>query len=285
MAAAAQPSPPPKNIETVIVNGEKTPDDVAHDYLQKRVQPAPFLGKLARWNARNPLCPSAAGFSAENAAYIVGRIRQIAAEAGAPVNKNLNCKANMAVIATTVPQGLLQDIRAHRSDLLGYFSSPSQADRLAVMKYPIQGFYETATIDANGNAVRDMINNPACPPPAEYCSVASSGGRARDDMESAFFEVTIIVDARDIPDHPLSALADYLAMMALAQTGDATPCQDTPSITSLLSRDCPSGGLAQTATATDIAFLKGLYEMDGGMSTAIQRGTIAREVTKSLGGR
>jgi hypothetical protein len=74
-------------------------------------------------------------------------------------------------------------------------------------------------------------------------------------------------------------------MMALSETDNFAACQDLPSITSLLSRNCPSAGLAEAASATDIAFLKGLYKMDGGGSTTVQRGTIAGEIRKSLEGR
>jgi hypothetical protein len=284
-AAAAQPGPLPaetsRPIEQVIVTGEKTTAEAAHDYIQKRVAPTPFLGKVARWSPRNPLCPNVAGFSTENAAYIVKRIKEIAGETGAPLSRNAACKPNMAIIATTVPQGLMDEIRATRSDLMGYYSS-AQADAMTTMKHPVQALYETATIDYNGKVIRDMRINPAC---GDFCSYASSGQRARDGIESAFYNVTVVVDARDIPDHPLSALADYLAMIALAQTQDFVPCQEMPSITSLLARDCPSSGMVITATATDIAYLKGVYAMDGGGSVIVQRGTIAGEIRKSLEGR
>ncbi len=214
VAASAQPAKNSGDIEQVIVTGERTMETETHAYVEQHVAPAPLLGKLARWNKRNPICPSASGFSPANAAYIVRRIKELAAEAGAPLSKKNPCRPNMAVIATTVPQGVMDAIHAQeRSDLIGYDSSgSSRGDAQTMMKYPVQALYETATIDDNGNVLRDMILNPACPPPADYCMFASSGQRARDGIESAFYNVTIIVDARDIPDHPFGALADYFAM-------------------------------------------------------------------------
>lgn len=285
----AQPNPAPKStstpdIETIIVNGERTIDSETHAYVEQHVAPSVFLGKLTRWNKRNPLCPSANGFSADNATYIIKRISEIATQAGAPMSKDTSCKPNLSIIATTVPQGVMDEIRNHRSDLLGYDAGSSRADAVTTMKYPVQALYETATIDNRGSVTRDVVlsQDPNC---GDYCAYFSTGWRARDGIESTFYNITIIVDARDIPAHPLSALADYLAIMALSQTDNFAPCQDIPSITNLLSRDCPSAGLTASVTATDIAFLRGLYASDAEASVAIQRATIAAEIRKSFVGR
>ena len=78
---------------------------------------------------------------------------------GAPVSQKPDCKPNMAIIVTKDAQGLMDEIRAHRTDLLGYYTSDAQADRLATMHFPVQVLYETATIDADGRVFRDGGNN------------------------------------------------------------------------------------------------------------------------------
>jgi hypothetical protein len=293
-AVWAQPTATPKTasdpaIETVIVTGKITTDEATHNFIQNYAAPAPFLGKFARWNKRNPVCPSAGGFPSGYDRFTVNRIKEVAAMVGAPVSQKAGCKPNMSIIVTKDAQGLMGEIRAHRTDLLGYYQSDAQADNLATMHFPVQVLYETATIDLDGHVVRDTDRwNPQCPdgnPSA--CVYATTGQRARDGLESAFYNVTVVVDAAKVDEYRLQmgALADYLAMVALSQTENFTPCEQLPSISSLMTPNCGTSGLVNAITATDVAYLKGVYTMDSGGSAIVQRGGIAGEVRKSLEGR
>ena len=319
-AAGAQPAPTPKpgsdsDIEKVIVTAPRfnpgiTPNAIVHDFIENYAAPAPFLGKYSRWNRRNPICPSAGGFSANNARFIVERVKEVAELVHAPVSYKSNCKPNLAIIVTKDAQGLMTEIRKHRTDLLGYFTSDDRADELATMHFPVQVLYETATIDVRGHVVRDSRGGGTGESSAsgdvaggsaaqdsgdnspggsvaligDYPNFATTGLRLGDGLESAFFNVTIVVDAAKVDSFRLEmgALADYLAMVALAQTENFTPCEQLPSISSLMTPDCATSGLAKAVTTTDIAYLSGLYRMDAGSNPIIERGSIANEVKKSL---
>ena len=80
----------------------------------------------------------------------------------------------------------------------------------------------------------------------------------------------------------IGPLADYIAMLALSQTDSFDACQDILSITSLMSPECPGSGMTQALSATDLAYLKGVYEMDPGGSLLTQQSTIAAEIAKAL---
>ena len=129
-AVSAQPAPTPdKKVETVIVTGEKPPEEKAHDYIQTYTAPSFFLGKITRWTSkRHPICPQMVGFTPAFSAFVTARIRQVAKMVGAPVNPKESCAANVLIIVTTTPQALLDDIRAHHEDMLGYFQSPPKRD-------------------------------------------------------------------------------------------------------------------------------------------------------------
>jgi len=282
--ALAQPaSPAPgtddtgKADETIIVPGNKTTSEATHDFLKNYAAPAPLLGKLTRWDRRNPVCAHAGGFPSGYDRFTVNRIRDIAAMVGAPLSRKPDCKTNLAIIVTRDPQGLMSEVRANHPDLLGYYQSNAQADRLATMRFPVQVLYETVTIDPNGHIVRDTRFGD---------SPAGTGDRLRDGLTSAFWNVTIVVDAAKVDQFHLQmgALTDYLAMVALSQTDNFTPCQELPSIASLMAADCATGGLATAITSVDIAYLKGLYSNDPERTPIIQRGGIARDVEKSLSG-
>jgi hypothetical protein len=134
--AEAQPAAAPdRKVETVVVTGEKPPAEQAHDYIQTYTAPEPFLGKITRWHSKKyPICPKMVGFPLSYNAFVTARIREVAKLVGAPVNPKQDCHANVLIIVTTEPQAMLNDIRANHSNLLGYYSTPSDADRLAKVK-------------------------------------------------------------------------------------------------------------------------------------------------------
>jgi hypothetical protein len=284
LPAQAQPAAAPdKKVETVIVTGEKPPEEKAHDYIQTYTAPEPFLGKITRWHSKKyPICPKMVGFPQSYNDFVTARIREVAKLVGAPVNPKEDCRANVLIIVTSEPQSMLNDIRANHSNLLGYYSTPSAGDRLAKVNYPIQAWYMTATEDINGGVAPNTYYNPNCP---DYCFFAVTGLRAKDGLINQLNFVTIVADANRIAGMHLGALADYFTMLALSQTDSFDACQELPSITSLMSPECPGSGLTEALSTIDLAYLKGVYEMDPGSSLTIQKSVIATEIRKALESR
>jgi len=67
-------------------------------------------------------------------------------------------------------------------------------------------------------------------------------------------------------------------MMALSEPASLDTCQDLPSISNLLAKDCAS--IPGSITDGDLAFLKGLYRAGGSMT--IQRNEIRYQMKKAL---
>ena len=147
------------------------------------------------------------------------------------------------------------------------------------MGHPIQAWYETTTEDTDGGIAPDTYYNPLC---GDYCTFAWTGLRARDGLISELNFVTIVADAGKIAGMQLGALADYFTMLTLSQTDSFDACQALPSITSLMAPECPGSGLTQALSTTDMAYLKGVYEMDPATSLTIQKSIIASEITRAL---
>jgi hypothetical protein len=150
---------------------------------------------------------------------------------------------------------------------------------MAKVTHPIQAQYETMPVDFNGGIAPDTYYNPLC---GDYCTFAVTGLRARDGLISELNFVTIVADAGKIAGMQLGALADYFTMLALSQTDSFDACQELPSITSLMVPECQGSGLAQALSTTDLAYLKGVYEMDPASSLTIQKSIIAGEIAKAL---
>src|SRR5882762_5134144 len=80
-AVTAQAQPPGTVVAT---QPAQHGGDAIRGFVHSYSAPSPASGKLTRWRSR--ICPAAAGLSASMNAYVVKRVKQVAALAGAPVN-------------------------------------------------------------------------------------------------------------------------------------------------------------------------------------------------------
>jgi len=273
---------PAAAVETVVVTGQKDVDQAVHDFIQTYAKPTPLMGKLARWSKGAPLCPNATGLTAGYNAFIIARIRQVAGMVKAPLQANLSCKPNMAVLFTTRPQALLDVVRAEKPALVGYHSV-AQMEAMTKVSHPIQAWYATATRDYDGflrlddaQAFDDCV--------AVYglmsCSAASMGTRVKDGIHSEIAAVTVVVDMNKIAGLQIGALADYIAMLALSQTQTFESCLPLTSIANLMTADCE--GKVQSLSETDLAYLKALYDIDPDVLGTFQTGEVSREMRDNL---
>src|SRR3954465_10015092 len=102
--AVAQPA-----TESVTVTAERARDEQIKSFIQSRAAPAERVGRIARWESG--ICPIAVGLRPEFLKFVVQRVRQVAADAGAPVRARLSCKPNIEIVFTSAPQALVDNIR------------------------------------------------------------------------------------------------------------------------------------------------------------------------------
>ena len=291
--AAAQP------VENVTVTGTKS-REVMDQYIQNFAAPTRMAGKLARW--REGVCPQVVGLKPDYVGFIEKRIRDVAAQVGAPVGA-ANCRSNIQVVFTTAPQALLDDVRAHQPEYLGYADTVTAREKLALVTRPLQAWYSTATRDLDGNIEVDgrktlgtTMEWPPVQPggdmhvsgmaPIELSQARitkSTGGRLRDGISSELNHVIVVAEPGKLLDHEIGELADYIAMLSLAQIGSLDVCQPLPSIVNMLAKDC--GHPAQALTDNDLAYLKGLYKMSPDGSARSQAGQISYQMQQSLTGK
>jgi len=238
------------------------------------------LGKIARWE--DGVCAGLTGLPAGFTKFILGRIKEVATTAGAPVDANAACKPNIQIIFTTKPQDLLDGIRAKEPVLLGYYDSPSQAEKMATVTHPIQSWYTTATVDLRGKPQIDFrhANNNQTYDPMDAQAV--TGSHLGDGLRSAFYHVTIIADPSKLGDHEIGALADNIAMLALSQPSSLDTCTQLPSIVNLNTPGCHAETPLKAITANDTAFLRGLYTIALGGTLRAQKDGIVFGMKKAL---
>lgn len=307
MAVALVPAlaqPAPVSTESVTVTETKS-REVVEKFVASFATPTRMTGKIARWE--DGVCPVTVGQPAAIASIVTQRVKDLAAFAGAPVSPKPSCKPNVEIIFTAAPQDLLNDVRVHHPDYLGFSETSRERERLATVTRPIQAWYTTQTIDLHGLNRVDSGNRRgqgiAMPDfnatsPCRGCAVDYTrtfylpyateanvtGSRVTDGIRSAFYHVLIVVDPSKLQDQGIGPLADYVAFLALTQLNSMDSCQPLPSIVNLLAKDCePKTGML---TKNDAGYLRGLYQMQADrVQLTSQKTEIADGMMKVLEGR
>jgi len=263
---------------------------VIDNFVAATTAPTHGAGKLPRWV--DGVCPVTMGLGPKYAAFVSGRVRAVAAQAQAPVNADANCRPNITIVFTTTPQQLMDNVRRTSPVFLGYYDSDAQADALARVKRPIQAWYVTQSRDLRGLPRIDSrkacteieVPNPFGELPVRLpcANVANSAGsRLGDGVTSDFFHVLIVAEPKPLADKEIGTLADYIALLALTQLAAPDRCQKLSTIGTLLAPDC--GPPPDTLTASDLAYLDGLYRMNTGGTLRGQRDAIAYALRETYG--
>ncbi|MBW8708343.1 MAG: hypothetical protein JF627_03625 [Alphaproteobacteria bacterium] len=298
-AALAQDTrpPPAAPIENLTVTGIKDVEKAVSKFVESLTVPTRVAGKLARW--KDGICPITVGLPPDSAARLTQRLKDIAAQAGMPVNPKQPCPGNIEIIFTAQPQALLDNVRIMHPVLLGYYDNSAQADKLATATRPIQSWYSTATVDARGNPIVDggrkggvhlsiALPPSGMPGPPDilemYMPDAAvtnvTGNRLGDGVSSVLSNVMIVADTSKLLGRDIISVGDYIAMLALAQIQPSDTCQDMPSILNLLVAGCRQAG--DSITSGDLAYLRALYKITATTTFAGQRREIQYQMNQAL---
>ncbi|HEX4270342.1 MAG TPA: hypothetical protein VHZ32_03115 [Rhizomicrobium sp.] len=287
--------------ESVTVIATRPSEETIRAFVETRGARTYVLDRMARWTSK--VCPLTIGLGDKYARYITQRIRDVAAAVGAPVDQDPGCRPNIEVVFTTAPQTLMTNIRNQKPIFLGFFHNGRQADDLANVAHSIQGWYTTVSQDIDGNRQIDtgtcgvgtsiglqqpvgggegMTAGTTTSTLTLPCAVVvhSSGFRASDGLDSGLYNVLIVAEPAKLLDFEVGSLADYVTLLALSQPASLDNCQELPSITNMLAKDCAS--VPNRITDGDLAFLQALYKIPNGEKLATQRGHIEYEMKKIL---
>jgi hypothetical protein len=281
--------------ESVTVTGTRS-REVLHGFVQSFAAPARLTGKIARW--MDGTCPVTVGVPPAFVTFINRRLKEIAVQVGAPVNNSASCRANIAIVFTPRPQTLADDILKRKPALLGYADNHEQEKKLATIIRPIQAWYMTATRDVHGSLLVDnakpagLINRMELP--CDICPagvlvvyppkvVTTTGSRLGDGLRSELYNVIIVADPTKLAGTEMGPLADYVALLALAQLESLDTCQQLTSIVNMLAQNCEKR--SDALTENDVAYLHGLYKMSPDSMLGIQMDQVSYQMERDLTGR
>ena len=142
-AAWAQAAAP---VETITSEAQRDRDDatarISGPVGALLAQSQTMEGQYARWKA--PVCPHVYGLTPVAAWLIEHRIKEIAEQVGAPVDRNDPCKPNIGIIVTPDPQKSFDSIAARAPQLMLTGAMHTKVE------YPVETWYAGLLRDYNG---------------------------------------------------------------------------------------------------------------------------------------
>lgn len=294
-SAAAQPNDSTGSAADIVVTGVR-PEQVQSFVEQVSAVP-PSINQIARWD--NDICPSVAGASAEQSQHIVDRISYRAQQVGLRAGRE-GCRANVFVFLAAESDSFAQRLVDERKSLFAYYHEEHVVTlgQAALTEFvetprPIRWWHVIQTRGGDGDRLgSDQAGNNSPPPPRGDAmtppdadaltgvqAVRSAGSRIRSPERQDFNRVVVIVEGARASGYPIDSLADYIAMVTLAQIDPAAQTRDYPTILNLFDED--PDNISFEMTNWDIAYLDGLYRTTRNAASATQQ---VREISRRMQG-
>ena len=225
--------------------------------------------RLARWH--DTVCVSVANLSAEPAQYLVDRVSRLAEDMGVRSGEP-GCTANVVIIAAVdapaVARGLVEENRtAFSPGGSGMTLSKAALENFKTADRAVRWWHISLPTDSETG--QRAVRLPGEDAPTTNVSRAS---RLRSDIRDDLNKVIIIIDVDRIGETTFTQLADYVAMIAMAQIDASAETAGLPTVLNLF--DDPQGtpGLSDW----DLAYLTALYKAEPNRTSAqSQAGNLA----------
>jgi hypothetical protein len=268
--------------EQIVVVGQRT-EEAVRNFVAAMSAPQRGPDQLARWDRR--ICPGVAGLRSRYAQFLIDRMAQRAFDVDLDIGEP-GCRPNILIVVSTNPDAVARDLYDNHRRALGWFDERNQATRgrdalretFLNSDAPVRWWHVSHTTNAMGQRIGEPNGGGDALP---VNPMAGGSSRLRANTRQDFGAAFIIVDANRLPEigHDFNALADYLAMVSLAQLDPAADVSGYPSVLNLWAGDPAPHAL----TEWDLAYLRGLYAATReAASVRRQQGDIAREMLRDV---
>ena len=259
---AATPAPSretPSTLDTVTIQARK--DREMKRQITKFVSGGVVTllnDSLQRWN--QPICPVVAGLPSKSAEFIRARMSRVAKDSHAPFGSE-HCKPNLVVVATDDPDPLVENWYKRFRGLFNTCNGLGPVKKFLHSRQAVRVFYNAKFTSTGGPGLGALaLGGVNVPIPPSDCLVYGAGDTwlHRGSVQE-LTSVIIVVDGRQTTKVNMGPLADYIAMVGLAQIRAQADTGAAPSILHLFQGSDPQPlGLSPW----DKAFLQSLYTTD-----------------------
>lgn len=273
-AHAQTPPPLSDSVETVYSDAQREVDESLAARAVNGVLTTADTSEdqYARW--KQPVCFNVYGLSPLAKYQVEKRMKAIAAQVGAPVDRAEDCTPTILIAFTTDQNATLQSIAEVRPWLLPGLGMIRNITRETM---PIQAWYAIAVKGATGRST--LVYNGYDYEP--QVTLVSQFSRLSSGFETEIAAATLVVDSRAIMGMNLETLADHFALAALAQTRPTTRCRDFESIANLM-KGCDPSLTPDGISKIDLALLTGLYRTPDDTLQRVQRIRIMGNMRRTL---
>jgi hypothetical protein len=250
---------PPSQLDSITVQGQKQREKLEHD-VDRFVTSAmtrQWDESFKRWNA--PVCPLVAGLPRDRGEFVLARVSEAARNAGVALAPE-GCKANFLVLVSSEPVALLHELKSKKPGLfdipdgMGYLKHFLKTDR------PVRVWYNW-DFEGEGSALATAgtISGTGAPSAstADYKTAQLPNSRLSYSGFKAINMAIIAVDLQRMNGVNMAQLADYAAMVGLAEINLDGEIATVPSVLRLFS--ATGGAPPDGMSSWDKALLKALY--------------------------
>jgi hypothetical protein len=275
-ALAQTPAPPVSGgVETVYSDSQLERDQsISRETVQTILDPVDTADdQYARW--KRPVCFNVYGLSAAAKYVVERRLKDIAQQVGAPIDRNDPCRPTVTIAFTTDPNATLESIAKVRPWMLPGFNMIRNSVR---QSQPIQAWYTTVVTNDNGHRTIEydgFSDEPNFMPSATISRISTG-------VSTEMGTVVMVVDTNAIMGMSLGTLADHFALLSLAQARAARHCRDIETIANLMQKDCGTERKPTAITNNDLALLTGLYKTPDDHMQRLQRQRVIGNMRRTL---
>jgi hypothetical protein len=273
----------PVTLEDVTVTGRPL-EDLIRNFVVEVAEPNRHRG-LARWHSR--ICVGVANLRPETAQFLADRVSTIGSDLGLDAGEP-GCTPNILIVATADGEGLTRSLvsdrrRAFRiggagmdrgGDALADFAEASRPVRWWQMSMPTDS-------ESGERAVRlpnDCQGTCAEPGSARFYGPnlgVFAASRIRTQIVDNLMRAVVVVDVDEVSHLSMMQLADYIAMVSLAQIDPDADTSAYASVLNVMKDPTVADGLMDW----DRAYLSGLYGAErNALNDRAQRGEVVDSI-------
>lgn len=235
---------------------------------------------LERWN--RPICPLVAGLPKERGEFILERISRIARDSHAPLGAE-HCKPNLYIVVTDNPGVLLEKWTKRDRRMFDTCNGMGYVKEFLHSRKPVRVYYNARF--SSGGAERDVsaleLDGTHFDSQLTGCMASGvAGSRLSFGAVQEMTSVIIVVDNTQTTNLNMGQLADYVAMVGLAQIRVGADTGTAPSILRVFQDTDPR---PQGLSPWDQAFLQSLYTTN--QSSVLEVTLIKRRMFEQIFGR